>query len=162
MGYAIAEVSLGAGMIGIGALPGLGGDYAGDLAAIRAWRPGLVLSLATLAEAEMYGAGGLSADLGATGIAWRRFAITDFGAPDEMGQMLWPMQAGGLLAALDRGGRLFIHCRAGCGRSGMIALRLMVEAGEAPAAALVRLRAARPCAVETGAQMAWALDGRTG
>jgi hypothetical protein len=38
----------------------------------------------------------------------------------------------------------------------MIALRLMVEDGEAPDAALARLRAARPCAVETNAQMRWA------
>ena len=33
---------------------------------------------------------------------------------------------------------------------------LLVEAGEAPEAALQRLRAARPCAVETKAQARWA------
>ncbi len=38
----------------------------------------------------------------------------------------------------------------------MILLRLMVEAGEEGAAALFRLRSARPCAVETGIQMKWA------
>lgn len=159
MGYEIAEIGLGGGAIGIGALPGLGGDYPGDLAAILAWRPGMVLSLATVAEAERGGASRLPADLGARQIPWRRFAITDYGAPDAMSRELWPMQSGGLLAALGRGGRLFIHCRAGCGRSGMIALRLMVEAGEPPDAALARLRAARPCAVETAAQMAWAVEG---
>jgi protein-tyrosine phosphatase len=159
MEYEIAEIGLGAGAIGLGALPGLGGDYRADLKAILAWRPGMVLSLATQIEAERAGAGRLSADLGAKQIPWRRFAITDYGAPDAMSQELWPMQSGGLLAALGRGGRLFIHCRAGCGRSGMVALRLMVEAGEDPDAALVRLRAARPCAVETAAQMAWAIEG---
>ncbi len=38
----------------------------------------------------------------------------------------------------------------------MAVLRLMVEAGEDPDAALARLRAVRPCAVETGAQLTWA------
>jgi len=37
-----------------------------------------------------------------------------------------------------------------------MALRLMVEHGEAPNAALQRLRMVRPCAVETDAQQAWA------
>jgi protein-tyrosine phosphatase len=44
----------------------------------------------------------------------------------------------------------------GCGRSGSVALRLMVETGEAAADAFIRLRAARPCAVETDAQYRWA------
>lgn len=159
MGYEIAEIALGGGVIGIAPMPGLSGDYNGDLSALAAWKPGLVLSLATLAEAEACGAGALSADLGARGIGWRRFAITDYGAPEGMQRELWPMQSGGLLAALNRGGRLLVHCRGGCGRSGMIALRLMVEAGEDPDAALARLRAARPCAVETDDQMTWAREG---
>lgn len=159
MSYEIAEIPMGPGAIGIAPMPGLSGDYRGDLAALIAWKPGLVLSLATLAEAEACGAGALSADLGAQNIGWRRFAITDYGAPDPMSRELWPMNSGGLLAAMTRGGRLLIHCRAGCGRSGMIALRLMVEAGEDPDAALARLRAARPCAVETEEQMQWARDG---
>jgi len=57
---------------------------------------------------------------------------------------------------LQGGGRVLIHCRGGCGRSGMAALRLMIESGEEAGAALSRLRALRPCAVETEAQMAWA------
>ena len=40
----------------------------------------------------------------------------------------------------------------------MAALRLMIEAGEKPDRALVRLRALRPCAVETEEQLYWALD----
>ena len=54
---------------------------------------------------------------------------------------------------------MLVHCRGGCGRSGMAVLRLMVEAGEAPEEALARLRAVRPCAVETEAQMDWARRG---
>ena len=46
--------------------------------------------------------------------------------------------------------------RAGRGRSGMIALRLMIAGGERPVAALKRLRAVQPEAVETPGQMNWA------
>ena len=34
-------------------------------------------------------------------------------------------------------------------------MRLVVERGELPAAALARLREVRPCAVETAGQMEW-------
>lgn len=60
------------------------------------------------------------------------------------------------LATLRNGGKVLAHCRGGCGRSGMAVLRLMVELGEAPDVALARLRDARPCAVETQAQLDWA------
>jgi len=55
------------------------------------------------------------------------------------------------------GGKVLVHCMGGCGRSGMAVLRLMVETGEPPHSALSRLRAARPCAVETDAQFDWAV-----
>ena len=48
----------------------------------------------------------------------------------------------------------------GCGRSGTAVLRLMVEAGEEASVALGRLRAVRPCAVETPEQFAWAAGGK--
>ncbi|MFX0541249.1 protein-tyrosine phosphatase family protein [Roseovarius sp. S4756] len=64
------------------------------------------------------------------------------------------------LSALRGGGRVLFHCPGGCGRSGMAALRLMIAAAEAPDAAQERLRARRPCAVETSAQMRWPLRGQ--
>ena len=67
-------------------------------------------------------------------------------------------------ALLAQGGRVLVHCFGGCGRSGMAALRLLVELGEDPDEALARIRAVRSCAVETEAQMAWAMrpDGPIG
>ena len=57
---------------------------------------------------------------------------------------------------IDGGGRILIHCRGGCGRTGMIVLRVMIEFGEDPDKALKRLRKIRPCAVETKPQEIWA------
>ncbi|MDG0986802.1 MAG: protein-tyrosine phosphatase family protein, partial [Paracoccaceae bacterium] len=54
------------------------------------------------------------------------------------------------------GSRILVHCRGGCGRTGMIVLRIMVEFGENPDKALQRLRRIRPCAVETKDQENWA------
>ena len=60
---------------------------------------------------------------------------------------------------LNDGGRVIVHCRGGCGRTGMAVLRLMVEAGEDGENALARLRTVRTCAVETIQQKEWAFRG---
>jgi hypothetical protein len=154
-GFTIAEVPVLAGWLGISPLPGRDGDYHGDLGAVHAWAPDMVLSLAS--RAEMRGvADGFGADLAHNGIAWRHFPITDFGVPTAAEDAIWPMLADEALGWLGRGGRVLVHCKGGCGRSGMVALRLLVTSGEPAAAALARLRAVRPCAVETAGQEAWA------
>ncbi|MFX7763978.1 protein-tyrosine phosphatase family protein, partial [Acinetobacter baumannii] len=67
----------------------------------------------------------------------------------------WRVLADGLRAALDRGERLVIHCRAGLGRSGMIAARLLVARGLPVETAIAAVRRARPGAIETSGQEAW-------
>jgi protein-tyrosine phosphatase len=94
----------------------------------------------------------LPADLAAAGVGWLHLPIPDFGTPSAALRAIWPETS----ARLRGSPRLLVHCMGGCGRSGMIALRLMIEAGEAPEPALTRLRDARPCAVETKAQLRWA------
>ncbi len=157
MALTIAEIPVAGGVLGICPLPGREGDYAGDLAAMIGWRPALVLSLTGAEEAVLRGAGALGADLAAAGIAHGGYAIPDFGTPDRAARSLWPGLSAALRARLGAGERVLLHCLGGCGRSGMVVLRLMVETGEEGEAALARLRAARPCAVETKAQMRWAL-----
>ncbi len=149
----VAEIAAAGGALGLCPMPGRTGDYAGDLAAVLGWRPSLVLTLAETGELAARGAAGLPADLAAAGVDWLHLPIPDFGTPPAGLRRLWPETS----ARLRASPRLLVHCMGGCGRSGMIALRLMVEAGEAPEPALTRLRAARPCAVETKAQMRWAM-----
>jgi protein-tyrosine phosphatase len=91
------------------------------------------------------------------GTRWIAFPVADMGVPERDSAADWRAASSAARAALRGGGRVLVHCRAGCGRSGMAALRLMVECGERPEVALRRLRAMRPCAVETEAQLAWAL-----
>ena len=148
----MAALALGGGVLGLCALPGRSGDYPGDLAQLAAFAPDLVLSLVQIHEYPRHNAPTLTADLAALGIAQIRFAVRDFGTPDTA---RWQDLSPRLHGALALGQRVLIHCLGGCGRSGSIALRLMVETGEDPDAALIRLRAVRPCAVETKAQLRW-------
>lgn len=148
----MAVLAVGGGEVSIGACAGRGGDFAQELAALLDWGPDLVVSMPTLAEMEHVGAGGLPQALVQAGVGWRHCPVADYGVPGTA----WPEVAEAARAVLARGGRVHVHCMAGCGRSGAAVLRLMVEAGEAAEAALLRLRAVRPCAVETAAQFEWA------
>jgi protein-tyrosine phosphatase len=148
----IAELPWAAGIAGICPMPGRQGDYTGDMARLLGWQPSLVVTLAATGELAAKGAADLPQDLAAAGIAWAHLPIPDFGTPPRAMRAQWPGIARGLL----RAPRLLVHCMGGCGRSGMILLRLMIEQGEDPDSALARLRAVRPCAVETKAQLRWA------
>lgn len=154
--WRISELRCRAGWLGIAPVPGRSGSYEADLTALMLWEPSLVLSMTTTAELASAGAGGLGEDLAALGIHWRHLPVPDLGAPPDETAALWPAAAAQAHDLLGKGGRVLAHCFGGCGRSGMALLRLMVEAGENADPALARLRDARPCAVETEAQRAWA------
>ncbi len=160
--YAIAELDAAGGWLGISPLPGRGGAYSDDLATLFAWRPSMVISLTPLSEMSAKGASTLGADLARAGIEWRHFPVEDFGVPGEAVGSEWSDLSRDAHHLLHQGARVLAHCYGGCGRSGMVLLRLMVDAGEVPTAALARLREVRPCAVETGAQLMWAGVGKPG
>ena len=145
-----AELAVGAGWLSLSPLPGRGGDLAGDVAGLLRWRADLVVSLTETAEMTT---GDLPAALAAAGIGWQHVPVPDYGVPGDVAGVVEALSA-----RLAAGQRIALHCMGGCGRSGMLALRLMVATGEAPADALARLRAVRPCAVETPAQLDWAVS----
>ncbi|PKQ12760.1 MAG: protein phosphatase [Alphaproteobacteria bacterium HGW-Alphaproteobacteria-1] len=158
-GFVIHALHVGGGTLALSPVPGASGDYAADMAHLADWRPALVLSMTTGAEMLAVGAGDLAADVQAVGTRWIGVPVADYDVPGPDQVEVWAQASATARAALTGGGRVLVHCRGGCGRSGMAVLRLMIEAGEVPEAALARLRVLRPCAVETGAQMAWALRG---
>lgn len=157
---AFHALSVGGGLLALSALPGRGGDYAQDLEHIRDWKPSIVVSMTTLSEMTEFGAEMLGVDVRERAARWAHLPVADFGVPDEQVEKDWPKVAVSVLTSLRGGGRVLVHCMGGCGRSGMVALRLMIEAGEPVDLALGRLRAVRPCAVETDEQFEWAKKGR--
>jgi protein-tyrosine phosphatase len=160
LSFEIATIAAGGGQIGICPAPGRFGYYTRDFKEIMAWRPELVLSMTEAAELDRIGAAGFGDDLEKAGIARLALPVRDYGVPEDETARHWPESAAEAKVVLARGGRVLVHCMGGCGRSGMAVLRLMVEMGEDPEEALARLRAVRPCAVETEVQKAWATTPR--
>lgn len=156
MGYAISELPLGAGLLGIAPMPGRSGRYRADLSDLLEWGAGLVLTMTTAEELARSDAHDLGTDLAEAGVLWRHLPVGDFGVPTVDVASHWPAVAHEANSILSNGGKVLAHCYGGCGRSGMALLALMVGAGEEPGPALLRLRAVRPCAVETDAQFDWA------
>ncbi|MCG7628720.1 protein phosphatase [Epibacterium sp. MM17-32] len=153
-------LSIGEGILALSQAPGAGGDYPGDLRLIREWRASIVVTLTTRVEQVILGTETLGCDIQGLGSRWFHLPIEDYQTPTTDQQERWTDISGLCRQALSGGGRVLVHCRGGCGRSGMVALRLMIESGERPDAALHRLRLVRPCAIETDAQIAWAYGPR--
>ncbi len=156
----IVAMPVGAGILALAPMPGHDNSYPEDLHHLRQWTPSLVISLATQQELANYSVQQLGADLQERGTRWVHLPLADMGVPDARFLEHWPRISRQARHALEGGGRVLLHCVAGCGRSGMVALRLMIESGEDPEPALTRLRLLRPCAIETDAQMRWAMSAR--
>ena len=153
--FTISEILLGGGTVGICPLPGRFNSYPEDFHLILDWRPDFVISLTDDLELNKEGIQELSKDLKKAKIEWKHFPIVDFGIPDASSGG-WSEISEQTHASLAAGGRILCHCYGGCGRSGMVVMRLMCELGENGDDALFRLRQIRQCAVETSAQKRWA------
>lgn len=159
-GLTIHALSAGGGILALCRLPGGAGDYRSDLIQIYQWKPGLVISMTTEAEHVAAGVPRLGVDIQSMACRWVHLPVPDFQVPPPAVTAKWAAASQSARQALAGGGRVLVHCKGGCGRSGMAVLRLMIECGEDPAQALARLRSVRPCAVETEAQMDWACAGQ--
>lgn len=157
--FAVHDLPLLGGRIGICPIPGRGGDYTADLERLLRWRPDHVIGLTSDAERRRAGALVLPADLARASVKYDQVVVMDFGAPDPATSERLIALSALVREELSLGGRVLAHCFGGCGRSGMTLLRFMVDAGEPARPALMRLRRARPCAVETNAQLIWATGG---
>ena len=156
--YSIATLGLEkGGRIGVSPLPGRYNELAEDVRAIAEWDAAIVLSLTEMAEMEEMGSGELGTLLHEQGICWKHLPIRDWGGLSGENARNWPSLSAELHGALNRGGGVLTHCRGGHGRSGMIALRLLVERGIEPETALQRVRHVRPGAIQAPQQMSWAM-----
>ncbi len=162
-GYPIATLPLTSGSLGLAHCPGTdqGGKHAGeprlasDIAAARAWKAGLVVSLLASAELEALGIRGLGQAVRDAGMEWRHLPIHDFGTPDAAAMQQWQTLAPLIQGMLDIGEQVLLHCRAGLGRSGTMAALILIERGMSPEAAITTVRSVRPGAIETAAQEQW-------
>jgi protein-tyrosine phosphatase len=132
------------------------GDWLED--EIAAWKDAAVDTVLCLLEREEIDELGLrhEAELcRARGIEWLSFPIRDRGLPSSTGETL--ALATSLLARLRAGQVVAVHCRAGIGRSALIAACVMIVSGIDASDAFTRIAAARGTQVpDTEEQRDWA------
>lgn len=151
---------VGGGIVAFSPLPGAGGDYRGDLDHMSSWRPAMVISLVSQVEMLEAGAKNIGQDIQDKGTRWVHLPIKRGDAPDASVDEAWPKVSTQARKALLGGGRVMIHSRDGRGRSGMMALRLMIEAGEAPDEAEPRLEAVQGGSYLEPWQRNWSLKAQ--
>jgi protein-tyrosine phosphatase/nicotinamidase-related amidase len=143
----------GEGRVGITILPGRrdrGRDAAADVACLAAEQVTDILCLLPDGELADYGVPDLLRRYRAAGLRVRQAPIADQSVPtlaEATSVVAW------LLARIDAGGRVVVHCAAGLGRAGTVAACLLCAQGTSAEDAIARVRVARgPRAVETEEQ----------
>lgn len=160
----IADLPLpeGGGVIGITFCPGKcdlqahNGPWARDLpldlGAIRSWGANALVTLLEDQEFDQLHVRKLGDMAESAGLEWHHLPIPDMAAPGWHFERRWVYSGARLRRLLRRGGRVVLHCRAGLGRAGVIAARLLVELGVPAAEAVSQARKARPGAIQTADQ----------
>lgn len=131
-------------------------DLGLDLDAIRDWGAAAVVTLVEAWELDRYRVPRLGAEVRARGMEWFHLPIVDGDTPRAPFDDAWPAAGPVLRAHLQAGRRIVLHCLGGLGRTGTVAALLLAELGEAPEAAIRAIRQARPGALETAGQVAYA------
>jgi ADP-ribosyl-[dinitrogen reductase] hydrolase len=113
-----------------------------DVATIARWGAHAAVSLLDELEIARLRVKALPGLLAASGVAWHQVPLNPQQLPDPAFEPAWRALAPQLMRILWRGGRIAVHCRDGRSRAGLVAARLLVEAGCAPHDAINRVRAA--------------------
>ncbi len=132
-------------------------DLDQDLAAITALKFSGLVTLLEESEIQYMGLDILPIEVRRHDLWWKHLPIKDMAIPNPIFEQRWKLESPALHESLRRGEHLILHCWAGLGRSGMIAARLLVEFGLDPPAAVLRVRDARPGAIQTRPQEKYVL-----
>jgi ADP-ribosyl-[dinitrogen reductase] hydrolase len=135
-------------------------DLFADVQAIKTWGATAVVTLIEPEELLALQVADLGAVVRSAGMVWHHQPICDGHAPDASFMRQWPALRSDLLALVQQGGSVLVHCRGGLGRAGTVAALLAIETGLAPAVAIAAVRAVRPGAIETAVQEAFVMAYR--
>lgn len=158
----------GGGLIGMTLCPGKMQSYAAsgtwdrdlDLVRIQKWGAVAVVTLMEAFELAEYHVEHIGAAIEALGMEWHHLPIVDVDVPREPFETVWVRSGPILRGHLTARRRILLHCRGGLSRTGTVAVRLLAELGMPAQDAIAAVRAARPGALETAAQVAHAQSVR--
>lgn len=146
--------ALGRGQFSLMARPSGGNDLESELRGLKRQDVDHVVSLLETAEAEDLGLADEALLCSQLGLRFTAFPITDFDVPAYRDEALEVVDT--LYREISGGAHVVIHCRAGIGRSGLIACALLVRDGMTPGAAMHEASFARGGPVpQTAEQVAW-------
>jgi protein-tyrosine phosphatase len=170
--FRIGELPLGKGVIGMSICPG-SHDYEGrsgprersleaDLQVIRAGGYGIVVTLLETWELDFLHVAGMGETVAAHGMSWWHLPVKDCCPLEYPGDGFmdaridrWSLPCALLLRFLHAGGRVFIHCRGGLGRTGSLAAFLLVLDGLDAEESMKAVRSISPGAIEYLCQEDW-------
>ena len=119
----------------------------------------MLVTLIARNELDRIDADAMFAACDALRVAWAHCPIRDREAPGPAFEAAWALAAPQVHRRLDAGELVTLHCRAGLGRTGTVAARVLVERGLAPSAAIALVRSHRPGSIETALQEAYVRGG---
>lgn len=142
------------GFLGIMPHPSAPPRLADELHALRKAGVDVLVSLLAAQECAALGLGGLRADCAKFGIEHLAHPVADMAVPTDA--EAFTVLALTLKRRLVAGAGIAIHCRAGIGRSGLLAASVLVALGASPGAAFAEVSQARGASVpEVRAQGDW-------
>ena len=115
----------------------------------------LLVSLLPDHELRSLGLQSLAAECEQRALPWVHCPIEDFSPPGEEFERCWNAVKRQVHSALDKGEGVALHCRAGIGRTGTIAARILIERGVPVQQAIICVRQTRPGSIETASQEAY-------
>lgn len=128
-------------------------DLDKDLDTIRRWGARTMVTLVQDSELRTLGVPHMAETVPARGFDWFHAPIRDFSAPGSAFELAWAEAGPVVRERLRQGEDVLLHCRAGLGRTGTVAARLLVEFGHEPEAAIAIVRRARQGTVENAEQV---------
>lgn len=150
--YRVAQ--FGSGFLAVMAKPTAGDWVDEEFSGLAEADIGCVVSLLECAEAREVGLASEQAHCGAHGMEFVSYPIPDRGLPHSVPHFADFTR--GLYAAVFKGRNTVVHCRAGIGRTGVVAAGILLHAAVTPKDAFDRVSAARGMQVpDTDEQYRW-------
>lgn len=126
-----------------------------SLATLKQAGASAVISLMPASELATNGAEDIGKQCQAQDMAWFHLPVADEQVPLEDFGQGWKASKQSILERLNAGQDIAIHCKGGSGRTGLIAARIMIEAGIPRADAIALVQALRPKAIQHPAHINW-------